>query len=177
MKKALIITWENFQDQELVYPYYRLLESEFDTKVMSNVVGKFFGIMGSNMTSHLLISELNDGEKFKHFLNSTDLLVLPGGVKALEKLRQEKQVIKFISEFNKLNKPISSTCHGAQLMISAKIVKGRKIAGYYSLEDDINNAGAEYSREPVVVSDNIISSPHYDHMGAWMKATIEKVEK
>ena len=177
MKKSLIITWESFQDQELIYPYYRLLEAGFETKIMSNVIGKFFGIMGCNMTSHLLVSELNDPEKFENFLQSTDLLVLPGGVKALEKLRQEKQVIKFISEFNKLGKPISSTCHGCQLMISANIVKGRKIAGYYSLEDDINNAGAEYSRNPVVISDNIISSPHYDFMGEWMQATIQEVKK
>lgn len=177
MKKALIITWENFQDQELVYPYYRLLEEGYDTKVMSNVIGKFYGIMGSNMTSHLLLGELNNKERFNFWLNNCDLLVLPGGVKALEKLRQEKQVIEFISEFNKLNKPISSTCHGAQLMISAKIVKGRKIAAYYSLEDDVSNAGAEYSREPVVVSENIISSPHYDYMGEWMKSTIEMVKR
>lgn len=177
MKKALIITWENFQDQELVYPYYRLLEEGYDTKVMSNVIGKFYGIMGSNMTSHLLLEELNNKERFNFWLNNCDLLVLPGGVKALEKLRQEKQVIEFISEFNKLNKPISSTCHGAQLMISAKIVKGRKIAAYYSLEDDVSNAGAEYSREPVVVSENIISSPHYDYMGEWMKSTIEMVKR
>jgi hypothetical protein len=56
--KALIITWENFQDQELVYPYYRLKEETDDVVVMSNVVGKFFGIMGSNMTSHVNVEQL-----------------------------------------------------------------------------------------------------------------------
>ena len=179
--KALIITWENFQDQELVYPYYRLKEETDDVVVMSNVVGKFFGIMGSNMTSHVNVEQLRytadtAGALFYYYLDNFDLLVLPGGVKALEKLRQDNTVIRFISEWNKRGKVIASTCHGAQLMISAKIVKGKRISGYYSLEDDINNAGATYSREPVVQDGNIVSSPHYDHMGIWMKTAIDMVK-
>lgn len=177
--KSLIITWENFQDQELVYPYYRLREEAKmadDVIVMSNVMGKFFGIMGTNMDSHALVSELNNEELFLRYLNGYDLLVLPGGVKALEKLRQEKQVMAFISRWNELNKPIASTCHGAQLLISAKVVSGKKISGYYSLEDDINNAGAQYVNEPVVVDGNIISSPHYNWMGEWMHSAIGMVK-
>jgi protease I len=107
-----------------------------------------------------------------HYLSSFDFLLLPGGVKSLEKLRQEKKVLDFIYQWDKLGKIIASTCHGAQLLISSKIVKGRKISGYYSLEDDINNAGAIYSRDPVVVDKNIISSPHYDFMGEWMEEAL-----
>ena len=173
--RALIITWENFQDQEVVYPYYRLKEETDEVVVMANVKGKFFGIMGSNMTSHALVSELKD-EKFREYYMGYDMLVLPGGVKSLEKLRQEKQVTSFISEFAKTGKVIASTCHGAQLMISAKIVAGKNISAYYSLEDDVNNAGAKYVNEPVVVDGNIVSSPHYDHMGIWMKTEIDMVK-
>ena len=175
--RALIITWENFQDQELVYPFYRLKEETDKVVVMSNVIGKFFGIMGSNMTSHALVNELNHKDVVDNCLKEFDILILPGGVKALEKLRQEKQVISFISEWNKRGKVIASTCHGAQLMISAKIVEGREIIGYYSLEDDINNAGAKYVNAPVVVDGNIVSSPHYDHMGIWMKTAIDMVKQ
>ena len=101
-----------------------------------------------------------------------DLLVIPGGVKSLEKLRQEKEVLSFIARWHEAGKVISSTCHGAQLLISAKITKGKKIAGYYSLEDDINNSGAIYSRDPVVIDGNVITSPHYDFMGEWMETTL-----
>lgn len=178
--RALIITWENFQDQELVYPYYRLREETLnpeDIVVMSNVVGKFFGIMGSNMDSHTTISELKDENQVQKYLNGYDLLILPGGVKALEKLRQEKEVISFISRWNHLGKIIASTCHGAQLLISAKAITGKKVSAYYSIEDDINNAGAIYVNEPVVVDKNIVSSPHYNWMGEWMKAAIELASK
>ena len=176
--KALIITWENFQDQEVVYPYYRIREevSENDVIIMANVTGRIHGIMGVNMEAHALLSELDNNDKYNEYLNKFDLLVLPGGVKSLEKLRQEKTVIKFISDWNKKNKIIASTCHGAQLLISAKATTGKKISAYYSIEDDVNNSGATYVNAPVVIDQNIVSSPHYNWMGEWMKAAIEKVK-
>ena len=101
-----------------------------------------------------------------------DLLVLPGGVKALEKTRQNKTLIKFISDFHKADKVIACICSGAQLLISAKVVKGRKIAGYYSMKDDLINAGAIYTDEPAVVDGKIVTTAHYKDMGPWMKAAL-----
>lgn len=176
--RTLIVTWENFQDQEVVYPYYRALEEaerRDDVIICANVVGKFFGIMGSNMTSHALISDLCSKDGLANTVNGFDLLVLPGGVKALEKLRQENSVRELIREWNSRGKIIASTCHGAQLLISARVVEGRNISGYYSLEDDINNAGATYVNRPVVIDKNIVSSPHYDFMGEWMASAISLV--
>jgi protease I len=172
--KAVILTYTGFQDHELVYPYYRLLGAGFHVDVVADKkdeLGRIYGIFGLNMPCHILLSDfVKDQEKF---MNEYDLLVLPGGVKSLEKLRQNKDVLEFIAQWNKLGKCISSTCHGAQLLISAKIVKGRRISGYYSLKDDIENAGAEYVNAPFVVDANIITSPHYDHMGPWMEKTLE----
>ena len=82
-------------------------------------------------------------------------------------------IIKFISDFNAQNKIIACICSGAQLLISAKIVKGRKIAGYYSMKDDLINAGAIYTDLPAVVDRNIITTAHYKDMGPWMKAVIK----
>ena len=108
--------------------------------------------------------------------NDYHILVLPGGVKAMEKVRQDKKIINFISEFNKLKKVIACICSGAQLLISAKVVKGRKIAGYYSMKDDLVNAGAIYTDLPAVVDANIITTAHYKDMGPWMKEVIKKIK-
>ena len=61
------------------------------------------------------------------------------------------------------------------LLNSAKIVKGRKIAGYYSMKDDLINAGAIYTDLPAVIDENIITTAHYKDMGPWMKAVIQKL--
>jgi protease I len=173
MKKALIITWEKFQDHEVIYPFYRLDEEGFKVDIMSNVKGKIYGILGTNMESTLVVDDLKNEKTFDEYLNEYDFLVIPGGVKALEKLRQEKQVLHFINRWNKLGKIIASTCHGAQLLISSRVVENRKISAYYSIKDDINNAGATYVDAPYVVDNNLISSPHYKWMGPWMKAAID----
>ena len=68
---------------------------------------------------------------------------------------------------------MASTCHGDNY-ISAGVCK--KVSAYYSIEDDVRNAGAEYINAPVVVDGNIVSSPHYDHMGVWMKTAIDQVK-
>jgi protease I len=93
----------------------------------------------------------------------------------MEKIRQEKKIIDFISKFNEQKKIIACICSGAQLLISAKTVKGRKIAGYYSMKDDLVNAGAIYTDKPAVIDENIITTAHYKDMGPWMKAVLKKL--
>ena len=90
----------------------------------------------------------------------------------MEKIRLNKGLIKFISEFYNNGKIIACICSGVQLLISAKIVKGKHIAGYYSLEDDITNAGAIYTDKEVVIDKNIFTTAHYKDMGPWMGAVI-----
>ena len=177
MPKALILTWSGFQDHELVYPYYRLLGAGYEVKIVSDTsdkLGRTYGILGLNMPCHLTYDEFET--KKAVFANEFDLLLLPGGVKSLEKLRQEVSVIHFIRDWSASGKIISSTCHGAQLLISAGITKGHRIAGYYSLQVDVENSGALYSREQVVTSGNLVTSPHYDFMGEWMEETLRLVD-
>jgi protease I len=177
MKKALIITWEKFQDHELIYPYYSLKEHGYQVTLMANKVGKIWGSLGTHMPCDVETSIFEDETTRQQYLKEYEILLIPGGVKALEKVRQEKGVLKFIQEWNEANKTIFSVCNGAQLLISAKILKGRTLSGYYSIDIDIENAGATYSRGPVVVDSNIISCPHYDFMGDWMRIAFDTHEQ
>lgn len=172
-KKALILTWDSFQDHEVVYPYYRVQEDGFSIDIMSDKIGRIHGILGVYMESTKSVFDLNDESKFQTHMEDYDLLILPGGVKSLEKLRQEKNAIRFISEWNSKGKVIGCICHGAQLLISAKVTENRDISGYYSIKDDIINSGANYVDEESVVSDNLITCPHYKWMGQWMKKVID----
>ena len=173
MKKAIMISGNLAQDHEFIYPYYRLLEENFDIDVVMLEGKPGLGILGTTLPP-------NKEQKVKGIKDARvkdyDLLVLPGGVKAMEKIRQDKDIINFIAEFDKNKKVIACICSGAQLLISAKIVKGRKIAGYYSMKDDLINAGADYTDLPAVVDKNIITTAHYKDMGPWMKATLEKLK-
>jgi protease I len=173
MKKALVITWEKYQDHELIYPYYSLKEHGFEVDIMANKIGKIWGSLGTHMPCTRETFEFENLENIKNSLDAYEILLIPGGVKALEKVRQEKGVLEFIRQWNALGKTIFCICNGAQLLISAKILQGRTLSGYYSIDVDIENSGATYDRNPVVVDKNIISCPHYDFMGDWLKAAFE----
>ena len=173
MKKGLIISGNLAQDHEFIYPYYRLLEEDYEVDVCLLEGIPVKGILGMTLPP-------NKQQKIKKIedINVEDykVLVLPGGVKAMEKVRQDKKIINFISEFNKTKKIIACICSAAQLLISAKVVKGRKIAGYYSMKDDLINAGAVYTDLPAVVDENIITTAHYKDMGPWMREVIKKIK-
>ena len=168
-KKALIITGNLVQDHEFIYPYYRLKEAGFEvTTALKN--GKFcVGILGTNIPSDK-DAKIIPYEDMK--IEDFDLIIIPGGAKCMEYLRQNQFVLDFLNKWNKEGKIISSICHGAQMLISSKIVEGKRISGYYSIKDDINNAGATYVDAPFVTEKNIVSCPHYKYLGDWMKETI-----
>jgi len=173
MKKGLIISGNLAQDHEFIYPYYRLLEEEVKLDVCLLEGKPVVGILGTALppNKEQAVKKIEDVR-----VKDYDILVIPGGVKAMEKVRQNKDIIKFISDFDKEKKIIACICSGAQLLISAKVVKGRKIAGYYSMKDDLINAGANYTDLPAVIDDNIITTAHYKDMGPWMKEVIKKLK-
>jgi protease I len=175
-KRALIITCEGYKDYEAIYPYYRLLEEGFETTVVSNTPDKVKGILGGSIPSHVLLTELEMQHTYEHLL-TYDILIIPGGVVSLEKLRLEKKVVQFVQEWNETGKLIASICSGAQLLITANIVRGKNLSAYYSMEQDVWNAGATFVDAPAVVDGNLVSSPHYKWVGHWMKEVLSIFNK
>ncbi len=174
MKKAIIISGNLAQDHEFIYPYYRLLEENIEVDVCMLEGKPVKGFLGTTLPPNKdqKVKLINDVKTENY-----NILVLPGGVKAMEKVRQEKKIIEFISKFNEEKKLIACICSGAQLLISAQVVKNRKIAGYYSMKDDLINAGAIYTDEPAVIDKNIITTAHYKDMGPWMREVIKNLNK
>jgi protease I len=164
-KSALIITGNMVQDHEFIYPFYRLKEEGIETTVFNGSHQQVLGYFGTKIPPQkddklINLKDIN----YKDF----DLLIIPGGVKAMEHMRLNKDLIIKINEFNANKKIIGCICSGVFLMISANIVKGKKISGYYAWKDDIVNAGATFIDKPVVIDNNIITSPHYKYVGEWM---------
>ena len=172
MNKAIIISGNLAQDHEFIYPYYRLLEADFEVDVCLLEGKPVKGILGTTLPPNK-DQDVKTIDQVK--VDNYKILVLPGGVKAMEKVRQEKKIINFITKFNEQKKIIACICSGAQLLISAKVVKDRKIAGYYSMKDDLVNAGAIYTDKPAVIDDNIITTAHYKDMGPWMREVLKKI--
>ncbi len=172
--KALIITSQLVQDHEFIYPFYRLKEEGLQVDVYNQtnqIVKGFFGTkIPPQKDDNIVALEKVD-------LDSYELLVLPGGVKSMELLRLDISAIDTVKEFNKRGKLIAAICSGVMMLISANIIKNKKVTGYYAWKQDIINAGAKFVDNPSVEDGNIITSPHYKYNGEWMKLVISKLKK
>lgn len=167
--KALIIAGRHQQDHEFIYPYYRLQEAGYEVDVAVKDKEPVVGYFGTKITPTLAINEVRS-EQYR-------LLIIPGGVKAMEHMRLDPRIISIIQNFHLAKKTIGCICSGAQLLISAKIVKGKKISAYYAMKDDVENAGATFVDAPAVNCDRIVTSPHYKYLGDWMKEVLKEAER
>ncbi|MEN6336461.1 MAG: type 1 glutamine amidotransferase domain-containing protein [Phycisphaerales bacterium] len=164
MKRVVIIVAQNFQDEEFVYPYYRVLEEGFHLDVATpggqNMTGKYGVPARATMST--------DNLKASEF----DCVILPGGFESPDRLRIRPEVLRFVREMNEAGKLVAAICHGPWILISAGVAKGRKVTGYMSIADDLKNAGALYQDKELVIDGNLISAPHYKNNGEFMKAVV-----
>jgi protease I len=104
-----------------------------------------------------------------------EALLIPGGYSP-DKLRVDDQVVGFVKEFVESGKPVCAICHAPQLLITAQVLKGRKITGWKSLIQDIKNAGAEFIDQEVVEDGNLISSRSPVDLPAFIRACLKKLK-
>lgn len=179
MARALIVVGDGFTDSEYTYALDRCREEDIVVTVATLSGADAIGEKGWRAkcsgwsTGGVLRIAQNHKYNDKLSYNGPwDILILPGGVKSIEKVRQDRDTLEIIKLHHQAGKIIASMCHSGQLMIESGLARGRRISGYYSIETDIINAGGEYVRD-VVVDGNIVSAPHYDLNGKWMKAVLE----
>lgn len=169
MVRAVMITGPNFQDEEFTYPYYRLLEEGFSVDVATPDKALVHGKYGVPAKPTLDTKDLKETD--------FDVVILPGGFEAPDRLRIREEVLKFVKDMFDKNKIVAAICHGPWICISAGIIKGKKLTGYISIADDIRNAGGIYLQENVVVDGNLVTAPHYRNNGDFMKAVISLLKE
>lgn len=155
------------QDQECVYPYYRLLEAGFQVDVAASHVGEFFGIQGVKFAANVPINGTE--------CDAYELLVIPGGVKCMEHLRLNSKAVSLVKDFHMAGKVIASICSGAQMLINAGLVKGRMISAYPAMQVDVENAGGTFVNR-LAQCDRIVTAPHYRDLGPWMAEVLYAVK-
>jgi protease I len=164
MKRVAILTGPGFQDEEVIYPYYRFLE-EHDVVIATTTGQDVFGKYGVPARSKTSFSSLDP--------NDFQMVYLPGGFEAPDRVRCEVDALRFVKAMDDLGRGIAAICHGPWILISAEVVEGRRMTGYMSIRQDIINAGATYVDEPVVRDGNLVTAPHYRDNPRFMIAALE----
>ncbi len=104
-----------------------------------------------------------------------DAILIPGGYSP-DKLRVDEDIVRFTRDFVYSGKPVFAICHAPQLLITARVLQGKRITGWKSIIQDIRNAGAEFIDQEVVEDGNLITSRTPGDIPAFIDACLKKLQ-
>jgi len=172
-KRIAILATDGFEESEFTSPKKAMEDEGFEVHVVSEKSGT--------------IKAWNDGDWSKEYnvdktigdvkADDYNALVLPGGVINPDKLRRNEDALGFVRDFFAQKKPVAAICHAPQILISADVVKGRKLTSFNSIKDDLVNAGANWVDEEVVVDQGFVTSRNPDDLPAFNKKLVEEIKE
>jgi protease I len=167
-KRVALLVTDGFEQVELTSPKEALENAGAKADIIADQPGEVTGWHHTDPGDHFKVDNTFD----KIQLDDYDAVVLPGGVVNADHIRMDDAAITFVQGAVGAGKPIAVICHGAWLLISAGVVKGKQITSFPSLKDDLKNAGADWRDEALVRDGNLISSRKPDDLPAFNTALV-----
>lgn len=161
---AIILTADGFEDMEVFFPYFRLLEEGIEVDIAAPTMETISGEHGYRIKPDKKISEVKEKDY--------DLLIIPGGFPdgAPTTVRKQPNAIIVTKQFFAKNKAVASICHGPYTLVSAGVLKGRKLTSFWhdGVPEEIKTAGGIYEDKAVVVDGNLVTSRWPPDLPAFM---------
>jgi protease I len=171
--RALILTANEFEDMELFFPYFRLLEEGVQVDIAAPQTGVIHGEHGYSLKITKTIAEA-DPDQY-------DLLLVPGGFPdgAPATVRKFKPAQEIAQSFFTKNKPVAAICHGPWLLVSADVIRGRHLTGFWEdgVPEQIKAAGGIYEDKAVVVDGNLVTSRWPQDLPAFVREMVKLIKK
>jgi len=171
--RIAILATDGFEQSELTGPRDRLGEAGFNVDVIApeggTIRGWNKGDWGDAVPVDVELSQANAGDYAA--------LVLPGGVINPDKLRMDDAALDFVRAFDKAGRPLAAICHGPWVLLEAGVAKGRQVTSWPSVRTDLENAGARWADEQVVIDGHVITSRKPDDVPAFTQAVIDAVSR
>ena len=173
MKRIAILATNGFEESELKSPKEAMEKEGFKVDIISPEDGEIKAWNNGNWSkSYKVDRNLNDVRAEEY-----NALVLPGGVINPDTLRRNEKALMLVRDFFKLKKPVAAICHAPQILISAAVVKGRKLTSFSSIKDDLINAGANWVDQEVVVDQGFVTSRNPNDLPAFNAKLIEEIKE
>jgi len=163
-KKILILVETFYNEFEFWYPYYRLKEAGAEVTVVgSGSAETYYSKAGLAAKVDITADAVS--------VDDFDGVVIPGGY-APDHMRRYPAMVNLVKGIDRAGKLVAAICHAGWMLASADIVRGRKVTSYFSIKDDLVNAGGEWVDEEVVVDGRLVTSRTPDDLPAFMRAII-----
>ncbi len=162
-----ILVAEGFHDGEAYMPYGYMINQGFEVTVIGPAIGP---VQAYNSDFTIGIQRTVENVSIDNF----EALIIPGG-RAPAELREHPDIVEFVREFNREGKVIAAICHGPQLLAAAGALEGRTITCVSGIQEEMEEAGAEYVDEELVIDENLITSRVPGDLDAFSLAISEAV--
>ncbi len=168
MSKGIVLLESGFQEAELIYPYYRMQEAGYDVDLVSEKKGEVYeGEYGYKFKSDKAAKDVDP--------SNYEFLIIPGG-RGPDRMRIKEDIVELVGKAVENDLVIAAICHGAQVLIEADVVKGKKATCWKSVGTDLKNAGANYVDEEVVVDGKLVTSRMPPDLPAFTKEILDLLE-
>jgi deglycase len=162
-RKVAFLATDGVEQVELTAPWNALKAAGADLVLLSDKTGEIQGMNHDEKAQRFPV----DREVSTAHAQEFDALVLPGGVANPDKLRTNKDAVRFVREFMEADKPVAAVCHGPWLLVEADAVRGRTLTSWPSLETDIENAGGAWVDKQVQLDQKLLTSRKPDDLPAF----------
>jgi protease I len=152
--RVAIVCATDFEQVEMVEPRNALDDAGAKTVLIGPKPGKIWGMNHDEKADQFEVDMSLERANADDF----DALLLPGGALNADFLRMQPKAQEFARSMDRSGKPIAAICHAPWLLVSARLVKGRRLTSYYTIQDDVRNAGGEWMDQRVVRDRNWVTS-------------------
>ena len=168
-KRVALLVTDGFEQAELTGPKEALEALGATAEILSAKAGKVTGWNHTTPADTFTVDKTFDTAKIEDY----DAIVLPGGVVNSDTIRLDEMAVELVKDAARADKPIAVICHGAWILATADLVKGKTMTSWPSLTDDLKNAGANWVDQEVVVDGKLISSRKPDDIPAFNQKLID----
>ena len=163
-KRFVILVDTQFNDHEFWYPYFRLKEAGAAVTVVASAAGKTYeGKYGTPAKADKTPAEISVADYAG--------IIIPGGY-APDHMRRDQNMVSLVRAFDQQGKIVAAICHAGWMLVSAGILKGRTVTSFFTIKDDLVNAGAKWRDHEVVTDRNLITSRTPEDLPAFMRTII-----
>lgn len=168
-KRIAILAENLYQEMELWVPYYRLKEEGAEVKVVGTGGAKAYTSKHGYPVTVDVQAETVSAVEF-------DAVIVPGGY-APDLMRRSEAMVRLVGEAFQQGKLVAAICHAGWMLVSAGILKGKTATSFFSIKDDMVNAGAAWVDREVVVDGNLITSRKPDDLPAFCREIVKALAK
>jgi protease I len=167
--RVAVIATNGFEESELVEPVRTLKEAGATVEIVSAKLGQIQAFRHHDKSIMVNVERLLDEVNPEEY----NAVLLPGGALNADTLRMGPAVQSFLRQIQQAGKPIAAICHAPWELISAGLVRGRTLTSYYTIQDDIRNAGGNWVDQEVVVDGNWVTSRQPSDIPAFNREMLE----